>query len=465
MLYRKNISIRFKIIFDIMISTAIISGLFLIYDYHQKKDQLTQELVSKADRKIKRLANNLIVPLWEIDSTWVDEIAMTEMLDKDVCSILIEGDGALLVAKTRDKKDAIKDVQSLHGVDAFITKYEQVIRDGEKIGYIYLHVSDKYLNEVLWKNLLTQIFAFGVLVILLSLLIYLVLDRLIISPLKSILDVVYFTSENDYTHKVMIQNNDEVGELAKGLNSMIDSVMEKEEMLITQSRHAAMGEMISMIAHQWRQPITVIAMSANNLQLNSLLSKLDTESCDAIAAKILEQTEHLSKTIDDFRNFFSPNKKKELAIVNDIIEENFQVVGKSLENHNIIVEKKYESTTPVLLFSRELLQVIINIVNNAKEAIMDAKIADPKINVRTYEDVDNIYISICNKGLNIPEDIKVKIFDPYFSTKDQKNGTGLGLHMSKTIIEKHLKGRIKVKNIEDGVCFNISIPKKAADNE
>ncbi len=461
----RNFSIRSKVIFFIFMSTASISILFSYYDYTQKKTHLTQELDEKANRAVRGLASNLVVPLWEIDSNWVDEIVMTEMLDSDISGIVIEGDGGLLVGKQWDEKDQkVKDIKSLHGAPAFIIKYEKIMREDEQIGYISLHVTDKYLKEELLDDTLAQVFGSIMLVLVLSAVIYLVLDKMIIIPMKLMLHVVNRTSQNDYTNKVDVRNSDEVGELATGLNKMIDSIIEKEEMLITQSRHAAMGEMISMIAHQWRQPITVIAMSANSLKLHAQLDSLESEKVNDIASKVLIQTEHLSKTIDDFRHFFSPNKKKEMRDINDIIEETLQVVGKSLENHNIIVEKKYESTSEVLLYSRELLQVVINIINNAKEALIENRVTDPKITIDTKEDMDNIHMSICNNGLPIPEEIRVKVFDPYFSTKNQKNGTGLGLHMSKTIIEKHLHGRIRAHNLQEGVCFNITIPKKAEEN-
>ncbi len=236
---------------------------------------------------------------------------------------------------------------------------------------------------------------------------------------------------------------------------------EKEEIMIAQSRHAAMGEMISMIAHQWRQPITVISMVANNLLADVEFDEVEAQSVQKSAKKVLLQTHHLSKTIDDFKNFFRPNKKLEIMLINDVIEENLGIIGKSLENNNIAVEKEYAVKTPIATYSRELLQVLINIFKNAKEALVENRVKDPVIMVRTHEDAQYVYISICNNGKGIDPEIVAKIYDPYFSTKDEKVGTGLGLYMSKTIIEKHLNGTIKAQNIkEGGVCFEISLPKQ-----
>ncbi|MEA3373823.1 MAG: sensor histidine kinase [Campylobacterota bacterium] len=216
-----------------------------------------------------------------------------------------------------------------------------------------------------------------------------------------------------------------------------------------------------MIAHQWRQPITVIAMGANNLLADVELDDVESESVKHSATMMLEQTHHLSKTIDDFKNFFRPNKKAEMILVNDILEENFSIVGKSLENHNIAVEKEYGSQTPIAIYSRELLQVFINILKNAQEALIENEVNEPLISVTTREDEAHVHISICDNGKGIDPSILAKIYDPYFSTKVEKNGTGLGLYMSKTIIEKHLNGQIKAENRkEGGVCFTVSLPKE-----
>ena len=223
-----------------------------------------------------------------------------------------------------------------------------------------------------------------------------------------------------------------------------------------------MGEMISMIAHQWRQPITVISMGANNMIMDIELENMKEEEVRKYSEMILQQTLHLSKTIDDFRNFFSPNKEKTIVLINDILKDSLEVIGKSLENNNVAVEKAFHSTTPVTIHSRELLQVYLNIIKNAKEALLENNIKDKSISIETNEDENNIYTIICDNGKGIPKGIITKVFDPYFSTKSNKNGTGLGLYMSKTIVLKHLHGELYVKNQDEGgACFTIKIPKDA----
>ncbi|WP_455757159.1 PAS domain S-box protein [Sulfurimonas sp.] len=239
---------------------------------------------------------------------------------------------------------------------------------------------------------------------------------------------------------------------------MEDELEDKEELMIAQSRHAAMGEMISMIAHQWRQPISVISMGANNILADIELDILDEETLKSGAEDIVYQTQELSKTIDDFRNFFRPGKVSEEVFIEDVFFEAIGVIGKSLENNNIELITEFKGSKKITTYSRELMQVIINILKNAKEALVDNKQDAKKISVLLQEEATNISISICDNAGGIKDDVVDKIFDPYFSTKNKVNGTGLGLYMSQTIVEKHLHGSLKAYNKDNGACFTISLP-------
>ena len=233
----------------------------------------------------------------------------------------------------------------------------------------------------------------------------------------------------------------------------------KDEIMLAQSRNAAMGEMISMIAHQWRQPIATIAMWANNISVDIDMNDINEKNFSMYAKNINEQTKHLSQTIDDFRNFFRPDKSKEKVMVKDVMEDCLGVIGKSIQNNNIEIEKNYSSELFIEIHSRELMQVFLNIIKNAKEALEGKDIKEPKITINIYEDEYNVITEIKDNALGIKEDILSKIFNPYFTTKGVHSGTGIGLYMSKTIVDQHLGGSISAENITNGVCFKVSIPK------
>lgn len=236
-------------------------------------------------------------------------------------------------------------------------------------------------------------------------------------------------------------------------------LLDKEDIMIAQSRNAAMGEMISMIAHQWRQPISVIAMGANNVIADIELGLLKEQTLKTEVENIIMQTQELSKTIDDFRDFFKPNKHKEGVLVPDMLLASLSIISKSFENNAIEIENIFDSTTTLSLYSRELEQVFINILNNAKEALQESKKENKKITNRIYETSESVIIEICDNGTGFNNEVLEKMFEPYFSTKSAKNGTGLGLYMSKAIIEKHLRGKLSAKNSLEGAMIIIELPK------
>ncbi len=241
----------------------------------------------------------------------------------------------------------------------------------------------------------------------------------------------------------------------------------KDDLLIAQSKHAAMGEMISMIAHQWRQPLSIISMSANNILADIELDIINNNSLENEMKEIINQTQELSQTIDDFRNFFKPIKSSEITSIEKVFNSTFKVIGKSLENNNVNVTTSYNSAKEIKTYSRELMQVFINILNNAKEALVDNNIKNRTINIEVNDQQDNgVIVSICDNAGGIDKNILPKIFNPYFSTKHKKNGTGLGLYISKTIVEKHLNGIIRAYNGENGACFIIELSNlKETNNE
>ena len=241
-----------------------------------------------------------------------------------------------------------------------------------------------------------------------------------------------------------------------------EEIKRKDEMLIAQSRHAAMGEMIGMIAHQWRQPISVISMDANNMLLDIELDSYNVSKAKEYSNGIIKQTQHLSKTIDDFRNFFNPDKSISKSKLQDIFEKLYPIIKNSLSISNVTYKTSFRSDFELDTHPRELMQVFLNIINNAKDALADNK-QDAFIEVKVYEDDDYVITDICDNGKGIHKHVLPRIFDPYFSTKKKKNGTGIGLYMSKLIIEDHLNGKLEVINKDVGACFRVILPKHLND--
>lgn len=234
---------------------------------------------------------------------------------------------------------------------------------------------------------------------------------------------------------------------------------EQQSILIEQSKSAAMGEMISMIAHQWRQPLQAVAILIQKLPLTKLKDgEIPDELLDQVVNNVTLQLEYMSKTIDDFRDFFLPDKPKEKITVADLIDKTLDFVSFMLKGDSISINKNIEESVTISVYISELIQVLINIIKNARDILVERKIEEKRISINSYIKDSFVVISIEDNAKGIPVDIIGKIFEPYFSTKKDKNGTGLGLYMSKTIVEKHLLGSLDVKNSEIGAKFTIKLP-------
>lgn len=246
------------------------------------------------------------------------------------------------------------------------------------------------------------------------------------------------------------------------LNSKIKEFKKQESVLIAQSRHAAMGEMISIIAHQWKQPLSILSMIANNVRMDAELDTLDTKSVIAYHENFTSQIGYLSHTIEDFRNFFKPNKEKQhFQDFNDILIKTLSLLEPVLRNRQIEVQTTFEKIEDVWLHSNELMQVLINILNNAKDAFEQNNVPNAILKLSTtLIDKSLICIEITDNAGGIDEAIIGKIFEPYFSTKEKRNGTGLGLYICKVIVEEHFKGSLNVHVHNDLSTFVLHLPLK-----
>jgi len=264
------------------------------------------------------------------------------------------------------------------------------------------------------------------------------------------------------SHYVLRQYNKRLKQQVK---FNIEALREKDEMLLQKQRMAAMGEMLSLIAHQWRQPLGAInsAIMGINIKIESgrfdLNDPIEQQKFfDYLKRKhdsIIDSVQYLSTTTDDFRNFFNPNKSKELTPLVAPIENALKVIEHSLRKNVIEIIKELQINPEVTMYPNEIMQVILNLLKNSQDNFLDKKIQDPIISIETFHQKHNSVIRICDNGSGIPKEIAKKIFEPYFSTKEEKHGAGLGLYMSKVMIEEHHAALLHMINQDRGVCFEI----------
>ena len=269
--------------------------------------------------------------------------------------------------------------------------------------------------------------------------------------------------EESNTKKITVRVEKNVSSTIQALSHLIhvstQELQRKDEIMISQSRNAAMGEMLNMIAHQWRQPLNTISMTANNILMEQELECLDDENLVEYINSIVKESSELSEIIDNFRNYFSPTKEKEEIAITTIIEETIGIINSNLKDNNIelIIQNKSDST--IYTHKQELMQVLLNLINNSKDAFISNEKEKRVIIISTKNENENIIIDLCDNAGGINSNIINEIFNPYFTTKNDLNGTGLGLYMCKIVIEKYMNGKLSVENMKDGVCFTIVIPK------
>lgn len=237
----------------------------------------------------------------------------------------------------------------------------------------------------------------------------------------------------------------------------VEALREKERLLIQQSRLAAMGEMIGNIAHQWRQPLNNLGLIVQQLPLFNEHGELTKEFLDESVSQAMDIIQHMSKTIDDFRNYFRPHKEKTEFRIREIIDSTLSLIKDSFKNRRIGIEVVAEDDPVIYGYRNEFSQVLLNILNNARDILTERATEDPKVTIMIFSEGGRSVVTITDNAGGIPEEIKGKIFDPYFTTKGPQSGTGIGLFMSKAIIEKNMGGKLTGRNIADGAEFRIEV--------
>ncbi len=504
----------FRRIFLLFIGS--ITVLVLIYSYEtiqmQKKSSL-EVLHSRANT----LANSIIVV--SSDAMLNDDMGFivqytTSLLkhNKEIIQIIVTNQNHDSIEVLKDSwrmmqkiPEKLKDIQKNRELyklvyDDKLKKYVfhyvyPVKLPGIDWGYIHIIYSLNSYNEDLDRMYKSIAILLGLL-FLVTLLVSYIVSRQIALPILKLSKTSEDVQKGNLHLRADIKRDDEIGNLAENFNSMIDKLehshdelenlvlvrtkelenlnkkldmkiknaieenSQKEQMLIQQSRLAAMGEMIGNIAHQWRQPLNALGLIVQNIYYEHETGELDGEYLKHSMDKSKKLTSQMSKTIDDFRNFFRPDKREEIFSISERIQSVSELISASYKNHNIQVSVDLNDSLMGVGYPNEFSQVLLNIFTNAKDAIIEKKISKPKVSVCSFNENDKIIVEIQDNADGIDKNIIDKIFDPYFTTKDKKSGTGIGLYMSKMIIENNMGGQISAYNTSEGAVFKIEIKGK-----
>jgi PAS domain S-box-containing protein len=237
----------------------------------------------------------------------------------------------------------------------------------------------------------------------------------------------------------------------------IEELRKQEYILVQQNRHAAMGEMIGNIAHQWRQPLNTLGLFIQRLGFFYDSPSFNKDFLDTSVAKSMEIIQYMSRTIDDFRNFFSAEKEKSEFNADEAVSKALSLVESGFKEHRISIDREVRENAVIYGFPNQYAQVLLNLFLNARDALHERNVEFPHLKISIDAESGRSVVTVSDNAGGISDEIMGKIFDPYFTTKGPQQGTGIGLFMSKTIIENNMGGRISVRNSEEGAEFRIEV--------
>ncbi|WP_419765045.1 MAG: ATP-binding protein [Arcobacter sp.] len=443
--------LSYKLIFLIFLISFVITSISV---YIQIKKQYENQLNS-FEKSLNNIKKNrlpiLSQSLWNVDDVAVN-IFLKNLVnnEKIIYAEIIENN------KKTSSKGKIKEIDIIKKEFDINRTIDSKI---DKIGKLVVIADLAPMYKELKSNAISIIFTEIIKMLLISLLIIFFMKRLLTNPLEKMALYANQLSLKNLHEPLKINDNtqanfDELNIVTESINTMrlnlINQIHESEEknsILAQQSKLAAMGEMIGNIAHQWRQPLSMITTTASGIKLNYEIGLLDEEKLDDYTNKIINSAYYLSDTIDDFRDFFKPDRDKKYFKILKSFEKTFTLLNTQFTNNNISFVKNIEDIE-IYGFENELIQVVINILNNAKDELINKKEQRLLIFIDVFSKADKIYIYIKDNAGGIKDTIINRIFEPYFTTKDESKGTGIGLYMSNEIVVKHMKGILSVQNVD-----------------
>lgn len=299
--------------------------------------------------------------------------------------------------------------------------------------------------------------------------------RRLAKPILSASDQLKLLEMGDYTHDVPVEflkRKDDIGEFHNAILAIqsemkheADLNREKDILMIYQSKQAKIGEMVGNISHQWKQPLNTINLMLTNLYDDYRLQELSEEEFEHTIDSLRKIVENMAETIKDFTDFLRPNREKTEFDLMESIHMALTLMEASLKYHEITVEVQVESGLKILGYQNEFSHVLFNILNNARDAILESQVGKKGISIKGFLEGKEIVIEIINTGDPISGEILEKLFEPYFTTKEEKDGTGIGLYISKIIVEQRMEGRIQLENVDSGVCSRIRVKAKEEDQK
>ena len=469
------------------------------YSYISIKKQTTEQIKESSRLSVQALEKNIADLISAYAVNEYELLVKNQMKRSEIFSIVVEdynmgeiiGKGYYTSGFIKDKNDspieynpenkehieALRECQYAHKIDINSSS-------GVKLGSVTVYASNAIIDRALKKLVYETLLSALIISVLLTTSLFFAIRYFIAKPISDIvkkLGAVDADGIPEYIHTASYPK--EINILINSINNMIASIVEsraalkeqnehlqelvesetakrisKEKILLQQSKMAMMGEMIGAIAHQWRQPLNALGIKIQDVYAAYKYGELTEEYLENFKQKSMFIIQNMSKTIDDFRNFFRPAKAKRDFGIEETVEDALTIIGQQLRNHDISVEFHSDGKYIINGYQNEFIQTILILLSNAQDALLDNHIDKPTIDifVEAYGD-DNVQISVQDNAGGVPSEILDRVFEPYFTTKEQGKGMGIGLYMAKEIVERQMGGVLSVENSGSGAIFKIIV--------
>ena len=477
----KTITAKLNMILVITVVLVLSTTTLITYQEYSIKAQ--KQLDNELLRIMQRL--ELISPtiIWNLQINLLKDIIKTEALNESIDAIIVKDIDNTIIASTIISKINTNRTNEIIKSEIFF--------ETEKIAEIIIYFNKNKIeiikNDII-KNFMLKV---SISLFLLLFIISYFVNKFIIHNIRILKNNIKDVSTSKrFDNRIEINTNDEIQFLAEEFNKMKDNLdkswkelnslnstlenrvndeviknTEIQKQLFRSEKMVAMGEMIGNIAHQWRQPLSVISTSVTSMVIQKELDVLDDESFKKICTSINTNTQYLSKTIDDFKNFIKGDREKSVFELKDNIDGFLNIIKSSATQNNVNIITNIQNYTKICGYENELTQCIINIYNNAKDAFIENNLENRMLFIDVKRSKNNIKIILQDNAGGIDDTIISKIFEPYFTTKHQSQGTGLGLHMTYNLIVEGMNGNIEAINKEfvyekqtyKGACFIITL--------
>jgi len=477
----KTITAKLNMILVITVVLVLSTTTLITYQEYSIKAQ--KQLDNELLRIMQRL--ELISPtiIWNLQINLLKDIIKTEALNESIDAIIVKDIDNTIIASTIISKINTNRTNEIIKSEIFF--------ETEKIAEIIIYFNTNKIeiikNDII-KNFMLKV---SISLFLLLFIISYFVNKFIIHNIRILKNNIKDVSTSKrFDNRIEINTNDEIQFLAEEFNKMKDNLdkswkelnslnstlenrvndeviknTEIQKQLFRSEKMVAMGEMIGNIAHQWRQPLSVISTSVTSMVIQKELDVLDDESFKKICTSINTNTQYLSKTIDDFKNFIKGDREKSVFELKDNIDGFLNIIKSSATQNNVNIITNIQNYTKICGYENELTQCIINIYNNAKDAFIENNLENRMLFIDVKRSKNNIKIILQDNAGGIDDTIISKIFEPYFTTKHQSQGTGLGLHMTYNLIVEGMNGNIEAINKEfvyekqtyKGACFIITL--------